>query len=74
MKVTEYKWKKYLSRRAERNKEKLNALFEIRDQILDADRKGTDKLVINLNNTKDAKEIMSTAGLIIGGSLIMSLK
>lgn len=62
MKVTEYKWKKYLSRRAERNKEKLHTLFEIRDQILDADRKGADKLVINLNNTKDAKEILSTAG------------
>lgn len=62
MKVTEYKWERYSSRRLEKNKEKLNTLFKIRDAILDADLKDTEKLVITINKTRDYQEILGTAG------------
>ncbi|MFX3643304.1 MAG: hypothetical protein ACE3L7_32430 [Candidatus Pristimantibacillus sp.] len=62
MKVTEYKWARYSSRKLEKNKEKLNTLFKIRDAILDADLKDTEKLVITINKTRDYQEILGTAG------------
>ncbi|MCW3793904.1 hypothetical protein OM416_20125 [Paenibacillus sp. LS1] len=63
MKVTDYKWERYISRRRlEKNKEKFNILYQIRDAIFDADLKATEKIMITIKKTKDYKEILGTAG------------